>query len=185
MAANLPGPRSLPGEIGRIPPSAVHGRLRYSIMWEKFGTIWKLKKKKKKKHESPREGPGAKLAFPTGSFILCRFNLGAVGWKCCRGRGLGLIHSPFLFLDWNTVLHIFLKDIIGLIGNKSIPTIGTTPPSFGLIQQGWYSWVVKSEGSGVNSQLCYLLAMSPWAISLISQHLSLLIYKMGEWGGAI
>lgn len=60
------------------------------------------------------------------------------------------VHSPFLALDWTRVPHILLKDIFGLNGNKSIPTIKTTPPRFRLIQAGQYSQMVKSGGSGTN-----------------------------------
>lgn len=99
------GPGSLPGEIGHIPQSAVRRRLWYSITWEKFGTIWKLEKKK---HESPWERPRAELACPTGSFILCRVALGAVGSKMLPKQGLGFNSQsfPISWLDYSSA-HFF------------------------------------------------------------------------------
>lgn len=47
VATNLPGPRGSPSfEISHIPQSVFYRMLWYLITWEKFGTIWKIEKKK-------------------------------------------------------------------------------------------------------------------------------------------
>lgn len=119
VATNLPGPRGSPSfEISHIPQSVFYRMLWYLITWEKFGTIWKIEKKK---HASPVGEMGAGAGVRTGSFMLCLEN-SCSGEQCIWLKGApdkaGAwvdAHSPFLFPDWTTVLHIFfLKDILGL-----------------------------------------------------------------------
>lgn len=84
------------------------------MVFNNLRKVWNnLENWKKKKHASPVGEMGAGAGVPTGSFMLCLEN-SCSGEQCIWLKGApdkaGAwvdAHSPFLFPDWTTVLHIF------------------------------------------------------------------------------